>query len=111
MAGGYAWVLRRRQVQIFHGFAAGRFMGLLLGTATAMAGAAALVSTPVLSLLVGGVVGSLLYWGGVFCLGLLQVEEVELMVQSLPSMFRHAGEKLFRVVGPVLLRLKTVTQN
>jgi len=111
VAGGYAWVLRRRQVQIFHGFAAGRFMGLLLGTATAMAGAAALVSTSGLSLLVGGVVGSLLYWGGVFCLGLLQVEEVELMVQSLPSMFRHAGEKLFRVVGPVLLRLKTVTQN
>ncbi|MCS6318428.1 MAG: oligosaccharide flippase family protein [Nitrospira sp.] len=111
VAGGYAWVLRRRQVQIFHGFAAGRFMGLLLGTAAVMAGAAALVSTPVLSLFVGGVVGSLLYWGGVFCLGLLQVEEVELMVQSLPSLFRHAGEKLFRVVAPVLLRLKTVTQN
>lgn len=108
---GYVWVLRRRQVRIFEGLAASRLVGLLLGTGLAVAGAAAFVADPIASIVVGGVVGALGFWSGVIWLGLLQVEEVGLMVQSLPGSFRHTGETVFRVVAPVLLRLKAVTPH
>jgi O-antigen/teichoic acid export membrane protein len=105
---GYAWVLRRRQVRIFEGFALSRLIVLMIGTGAAIAGGAALVSIPMLSIGVGGVAGTMVYWGGVFWLGLLQVEEVERLVHSLPGTLRQAGEKVFRYVGPVLLRLQAV---
>ena len=105
---GYAWVLRRRQVRIFEGFALSRLIVLMIGTGAAIAGGAALVSIPLLSIGAGGVAGAMVYWGGVFWLGLLQVEEVERLVQSLPGRLRQAGEKVFRYVGPVLLRLQAV---
>jgi hypothetical protein len=36
----------------------------------------------------------------------VRVEEIELMVRSLPGAFRLAGERLFGYLAPVLLRLK-----
>lgn len=106
VAGGYAWVLRRRQVRIFEGLAVSRSMGLLLGTGAAIAGGAALVATPILSVLVGCAIGAVVYWSGVFWLGLLRVEEVEQLMQSLPGAFRQVGVKTFRCLAPVLMRLK-----
>ena len=79
---------------------------LSTGTALAIALVAAWVTPPLLSILVGAVVGTVLYWGGVFRLGLVRVEEIELMVSSLPGAFRLTGERLFRYLAPVLLRLK-----
>ena len=108
---GYAWVLRRRQVLIFQGLPVTRVMAILLGAGAAVAGTAALVVTPILSIVIGGAVGLLLYWGGVFGLGIVQVEELELMVQSLPNTFRRAGETVFRLVAPLLLRLKALAWN
>lgn len=106
VAGGYTWVLRRRQVRIFEGSAVFRSIGLLLGTGAAIVGGAALVATPILSVLLGCIIGALVYWGGVFWLGLLRVEEVEQLMQSLPGAFRQVGVKTFRCLAPVLMRLK-----
>ncbi len=108
---GYALVLRRRQVRIFEGLPVAGLIGLLLGTGAVVAGLSSLVATPMLSLLVGVVAGLLLYWGGVFGLGIVQVDELELMVQSLPGAFRHAGETIFRMLAPLLLRLKAAASN
>jgi len=80
-------------------------------TGLAMAGLSALVSTPLLSLLVGAAVGVVLYWAGVFSLGIVEVNELESLVQSLPGTFRHAGEMVFRTVAPLLLRLKAAASN
>ena len=61
-----------------------------------------MIVTPILSIvIVGSAVGALVYWGGVFWLGLLQVEEVEQLVHSLPNTFRRAGETVFRLVEPL----------
>jgi O-antigen/teichoic acid export membrane protein len=108
---GYVWMLHRRQVRILEGFPVSRLIGLWLGTGAAVAGAAALVSIPLLSVVVGGLVGMMVYVGGVFWLGLLKVDEVESMVQSLPGALRQVGEPMFRRVEPLLLRLKAVTLN
>lgn len=109
VAGGYAWILRRRQVSICDGFALWRFAALLIMTGLAVAGSSALVSSPMLSLLVGLVSGGMLYWVAVFSLGLVQVAELESLVQSLPGTFRRAGESVFQLLAPLLLRLKAVT--
>ena len=111
VAAGYAWILRRRHVHIFSELPARRLIALILVTGTAVAGLSSLITTPILSLLVGGAAGLLLYWGGVFGLGMVQVEELELMVRSLPDTFRHAGETGLRLVAPLLLRLRAVTSN
>ena len=111
VAGGYVWILRRRKVGIFEGLALSRFVVLVVMTGLAMAGLSALVSTPLLSLLVGATVGAVLYWAGVFSLGIVQVNELEALVQSLPGTFRHAGEMVFRTVAPLLLRLKAAASN
>lgn len=111
VAGGYAWILRRLKVGIFEGLAWSRVLVLVGVTGLSMAGFSALVSTPLLSLLVGGAVGVLLYWGGVFSLGIVQVNELESLVQSLPDTFRQAGEVVFRMVAPLLLRLKAASSN
>ncbi len=111
VAAGYARVLRRRQVCIFEGLPVPRLMALILVTGVAVAGLSSLVTTPILSLVVGGVAGLLLYWGGVFGLGIVQVEELELMVKSLPSTFRRAGETGLRLMAPLLLRLRAVASN
>ena len=111
VAGWYAWILRRRKVSIFQGLALPRLLVLVGVTGIAIAGFSALLSIPVLSLLVGGAVGVLCYWAGVFGLGIVQVNELESLVQSLPGVFRHAGEIVFRMVAPLLLRLKAVASN
>lgn len=111
VAVGYAWLLRRRQVHIFEGCAVSKLIGLMVGTAAAIAGGAALVEAPILSVLVGSSVGALVYWSAVFWLGLLQVEEVEQLVQSLPGAFRQMGVKVFRYLEPVLLRLRPTVLN
>ena len=106
VAVGYVWMLHRRRVQVFEQVHLFRWLLLSMGTALAIALVAAWVTPPLLSILVGAVVGTVLYWGGVFRLGLVQVEEIELMVCSLPGAFRLTGERLFRSLAPVLLRLK-----
>lgn len=111
VAGGYAWILRRRQVGIFEGLALSRVVVLVGITGVVMAGLSALVSTPLLSVLVGVAVGAVLYWAGVFSLGIVQVHELESLVQSLPGTFRQAGETVFRAVAPLLLRLKAAASN
>ncbi|MCC2640829.1 MAG: putative Polysaccharide biosynthesis protein [Nitrospira sp.] len=111
VAFGYAWVLRRRQVHIFEGLAVLKLIMLLIGAGAAVAGTAALVSIPILSLAVGALAGVIAYWCGVFWLGLLQVDEVDRLVQSLPGTLRRTGETLLRYVGPVLLRLKSLAWN
>ena len=111
VASGYIWILRRRKVSIFEGLALPRFWALVVVTGVAVAGLSALVSTPLLSLLIGGAVGVLLYWVGVFSLGIVQVNELELLVQSLPGAFRRAGETALHWMTPLLLRLKAVTSN
>ena len=108
---GYLWVLSQRQVRSFEGLAVSRLLGLLLGTGVAVAGAAALIADPLLSIVLGGAVGLLLYGSGLFCVGLLHVEELELMVRSLPGTFRHAGETFLRFVAPLLSRLKAMAFN
>lgn len=108
---GYAWILRHRRVHLFEGFAVSRVLVLVLATGIAVAGLSALVPTPMLSVLAGALGGLLLYWGGVFGLGLVQVEELELLVRSLPGTLRHAGETVFRVLAPLLLRLKAAASN
>ena len=108
---GYVLILHRRQVRMFEGFPTSRLIGLWLGTGAAVAGAAALVPMPMLSIVVGGLIGTMVYGGGVFWLGLLKVEEVESMVQSLPGALRQVGEPMFRCVEPLLLRLKAVALN
>lgn len=111
VAGGYLWILRRRNVSVFEGLALSRLVGLVVMTGIAMAGLSALVATPMLSLLVGIAVGVFLYWGGVFSLGIVQVDELESLVQSLPGTFRKAGESVLRMVAPLLLRLKAAASN
>lgn len=108
---GYVWLLHRRQVRILEGFPVSRLIGLWVGTGAAVAGAAAVVSMPMLSIVMGGLVGMVVYVGGVFWLGLLKVDEVESMVQSLPGVLRQVGEPMFRRVEPLLLRLKAVTSS
>ncbi|MCW5798885.1 MAG: oligosaccharide flippase family protein [Nitrospira sp.] len=111
VAGGYVWILRRRNVSVFEGLALSRLLALVSMTGLAMAGLSALVSNVLLSLLVGVAVGVVLYWSGVFSLGIVQVNELESLVQSLPGRFRHAGETVFRMVAPLLLRLKAAASN
>ncbi|MCE7976775.1 MAG: lipopolysaccharide biosynthesis protein [Nitrospira sp. NTP1] len=111
VAGGYAWILRRRNVGIFEGLALSRVVVLVGITGVVMAGLSALVSTPLLSLLVGVAVGAVLYWAGVFSLGIVQVNELESLVQSLPGTFRRVGEMVFQLVAPWLLRLKAAASN
>ncbi len=111
VAAGYAWILRRRQVHIFSELPARRLIALILATGAAVAGLSSLITEPILSLVVGGVAGVFLYWGGVFGLGIVQVEELELMVRSLPGMFRRAGERGFRLLAPLLLRLRALAWN
>jgi O-antigen/teichoic acid export membrane protein len=111
VAVGYAWLLRRRQVRIFEGCAVSRLIGLMIGTAAAIAGGAASVETPILSVLAGGAVGAVVYWSGVFWLGLLQVQEVEQLVLSLPGAFRQVGVKIFRYLAPILVRLRPTVVN
>lgn len=111
VAGCDAWILRRRKVSIFEGLAWPRLLALVVVTGIAISACSALVSTPMLSLLVGVAVGVLFYWAGVFSLGIVQVNELESLVQSLPGTFRHAGEMAFRTVAPWLLRLKAATSN
>ena len=106
VAVGYVWMLHRRQVQVFEQVHLFRWLLLSMGTAMAIALVAAWVTPPLLSILAGSVVGTVLYWGGVLRLGLVRVEEIELMVRSLPGAFRLTGERLFRYLAPVLLRLK-----
>ncbi|MDP9132747.1 MAG: oligosaccharide flippase family protein [Nitrospirota bacterium] len=103
---GYVRLLRRRQLHIFEGWAVSRLLALVVATGTAVAGFAALVETPLLSVVGGIIVGVFVYWSGVFWFGLLQVEEVERMVQSLPGVLRQVGDKIFRYLQPVLLRLQ-----
>jgi O-antigen/teichoic acid export membrane protein len=111
VASGYVWILRRRKVGIFKGLALSRLFALVVMTGMAIAGLSALVSTPMLSLLVGTTVGLLVYWAGLFSLGIVQVGELELLVQSLPGTFRRAGEAALHLLAPLLLRLKAVTSN
>ncbi len=111
VAGGYVWILRRRSVSVFGGLALSRLLVLVGVTGLVMAGLSALVSVPLLSLLVGVAVGIVLYWAGVFSLGIVQVDELESLVQSLPGAFRRAGEMVFRMVAPWLLRLKAAASN
>jgi O-antigen/teichoic acid export membrane protein len=111
VAVGYAWLLRRRRVRILEGFAMVRWVGLLLGTGGAIAGGAALVDAPLLSVAVGGAVGVSVYWTGVFWLGLLKVEEVEQLVQSLPGVLRQVGVKAFHYLEPLLLKLRPTVLN
>ena len=56
--------------------------------------------------MVGSAVGALVYWSGIFWLGLLQVEEVEQLVHSLPGVLRQTGVKVFRWLEPALLKLR-----
>lgn len=111
VAVGYAWVLGRRQARIFEGWAVSRLMGLVVGTGAAIAGGAAMIDAPILSVMVGSAVGALVYWSGVFWLGLLQVEEVEQLVHSLPGTLRRAGVKIFRWLEPALLKLRPTVLN
>lgn len=103
---GYVWILHRRGVQVFEQIRLFRLLLLSIGTALAIVLVAAWITLPVLSILVGVLVGTVLYWGGIFWLGLVRVEEIELIVHSLPGIFRLTGERLFRYLAPVLLRLK-----
>ncbi len=106
VAVGYARVLRRRQVHIFDGWDVSKLMGLVAGAGVAVAGGAAMIDSPILSVLVGSAVGALLYWSGIFWLGLLQVEEVEQLMHSLPGALRQTGVKVFRWLEPTLLKLR-----
>ena len=72
----------------------------------AAAGGAAMIDAPILSVMVGSAVGALVYWSGIFWLGLLQVEEVEQLVHSLPGILRQTGVKVFRWLEPALLKLR-----
>lgn len=108
---GYAWTLRSRRVHPFNGCAASRLLGLVLATGLAVAGLSALVTPPMLAVPAGVFGGLLLYWGGVFALGLVQVDELGLLVQNLPGVFRHRGETMFRVLAPWLLRLRAPASN
>ena len=111
VAGCYAWILRRRKVSIVQGLALSRLLVLVGVTGIAIAGFSALVTTPLLSLLVGATAGLLFYWTGVFGLGIVQVDELESLVQSLPGAFRRAGEAALRMVAPLLMRLKATASN
>ena len=106
VAVGYAWVLRHRQVHIFEGWAISKLIGLVTGAGVAAAGGAALFDAPILSVMVGSAIGALVYWGGIFWFGLLQVGEVEQLVHSLPGVLRQTGVKVFRWLEPALLKLR-----
>lgn len=108
---GYAWILGRRRVYPFLGCAVLRLLGLVLATGLAVAGLSVLVTPPPLAVAAGVFGGLVLYWGGVFALGLVQVDELEVLVQSLPGVFRHAGEAMFRMSAPWLLRLRAAVSN
>lgn len=47
----------------------------------------------------------------VFALGLVQVDELGLLVQNLPGVFRQVGETMFRMLAPWLLRLRATASN
>ena len=58
------------------------------------------VASPILSLLIGGAAAIGLYWAGVFWLGLIRVEELGRIVESLPKPLQGIGARVLRLLQP-----------
>ena len=94
VAGGYLWILRRRNVSVFEGLALSRISGACRHDRYRKWPGSPHSSLRRFLSLVGNAVGVFLYWG-VFSLGIVQVDELESLVQSLPGTFRKAESLCF----------------
>ncbi len=107
----YVRILRAEGVHPFQGFAAGRFGLLCVGTAAALLPIAEWIDDPFVALTAGGAASLVVYWGGVFWLGLIRVRELEQIVVSLPGPLRAMGMRLMDRLQPMLVRLDAIALN
>jgi hypothetical protein len=61
-----------------------------------------------MALAMGGILAVVLYWAGIFWLGLLRVRELERIVDSLPGPLHRIGIKVMRLFQPMLIRLDAI---
>lgn len=96
----YGYILRRGGAHPFRRFQTGRFLALCGVTTGLLMLVPMWVASPILSLLIGGAVAIGLYWAGVFWLGLIRVEELGRIVESLPKPLQGIGARVLRLLQP-----------
>ncbi len=104
----YWHILHQEGAHPFRGFSTGRFLVLCGVTAGLLAVISNWMPSPALSLLVGGATAMGLYWAGVFWLGLIRVEELGRIVESLPRPLRNIGARVLKLLQPMLIRIEAM---
>jgi O-antigen/teichoic acid export membrane protein len=106
----YLAMLRRYGVDPFAGMSHGRLGRLLLLivlTMGALVPIAWFVPSALIAVIAGGAVAVAVYGAGVLWLGLLSVDELRLIIQSLPVTLRRPGERIFSRLQPALLWIES----
>jgi O-antigen/teichoic acid export membrane protein len=104
----YVRLLQVEGAHPFQGFAGGRFIVLCAVTLAVLTPIALAISSSWIALATGGILAVVLYWAGIFWLGLLRVRELERIVDSLPGPLHRIGIKVMRLFQPMLIRLDAI---
>ena len=102
----YLWLLGAAGVRVLGALPVVALSLLCAVSALVMSGVRLIVPSPVGALIIGGSLGMLCYWIGVFRFRLIRVGELRWLVHTLPGPVRAVGMRLMRYIQPALLWLK-----
>ncbi len=102
----YERIIRAYGVHPFRGLQIGRLLLLCGVTAMMLALVAILIPTALIALIVGGVLALCVYWAGALWLGLINVQEIGQIIDTLPNPLRKHGIGVFQALQPLLLRIE-----
>lgn len=102
----YLWLLSAAGVRVLGAIPVIALSLLCAVSALVMLGIRLIVPSAVVALILGGFLGLLCYWMGVFRFRLIRVGELRWLVHTLPGPVRGMGMRLMRYIQPALLWLK-----
>jgi O-antigen/teichoic acid export membrane protein len=105
----YAKILRGYGVSPLEGSEVNRFVLLCIVTVAALVPTKLLISSAFIVLIVGSLLATTIYGLGTLWLGLLKVQEIESIIESLPNPLRLPGRKVFELLQPLMLRFEACT--
>lgn len=105
----YLRILVAAGVRVLDRFPVVALTVLCAASALVMAGVRSLVPSTVGAMIIGGCLGTLCYWIGVFRCRFIRIGEVRWLVHTLPGPIRAVGIRLMRYIQPGLLWLKPRT--
>ena len=106
VTGAYLWLLNAAGVRVLGALPVVALSLLCAVSALVMSGVRLIVPSAVVALILGGFLGMLCYWMGVFRFRLIRVGELRWLVHTLPGPVRAMGMRLMRYIQPALLWLK-----